>query len=274
MIWADSHTHSHLSFDGSPEATPDRMCRIALEKGLTHLCITDHCDVNGPEFGYAPLDEAAADREIPACRDEFRGRLDVGYGIELGEAAEHPDRASAILGRHDYDFVLGSLHNLKGCVDFSFIRFDHPGFDAPLIDRLYERMLRETEELLSFPGINALAHLTYMERYVRRAGKTVPEEAYADLQRHIFRTMTERGIALELNVSPIARGEETYTMPGASLLKLYRECGGEMVTVGSDAHRPEQIGAGVREGYRMLREAGFRYVTVFRSRKPVLYPLD
>lgn len=273
MVFADSHVHSHLSFDGSPEAIPERMCQKALDLGLTHLCITDHCDVNGPELGYAPLDEAAADREIPACRDAFRGRLDVGYGIELGEATEFPDRARAILSRHDYDFILGSLHNLKGCVDFAYIKFEHPGFDAPLIEKLYERMLLETEALLSFDGISSLAHLTYMERYVRRAGKTVPEDGYRDVLKRIFRLMTERGIALELNVSPIARGEDNYTMPDASLLKLYRECGGELVTVGSDAHNPAQIGAGIREGYRLLLETGFSYVTVFRRRKPVLYSL-
>ena len=274
MFLADSHTHSHLSFDGSPDATPDVMCRTALERGLNALCITDHCDVNAPELGYAPLDEAAADREIPACREAYRGRLEVGYGIELGEPAEYPDRARVLLARHDYDFVLGSLHNLKGCVDFSFIRFDHPSFDAPLIDRLYERMLRETETLLGFPGINALAHLTYMERYVRRAGKATPESVYTDLFRRIFGILVDRGIALELNVSPIARGQGDDTMPGPSLLKLYRECKGELVTVGSDAHVPVQIGAGIREGYRMLKETGFRYVTVFRGRKPVLHPID
>ena len=70
-----------------------------------------------------------------------------------------------------------------------------------------------------------------------------------------------------MNVSPLARGDN-YTMPDISLLRLYAGLGGELVTVGSDAHKLEQIGKGIKEGYALLEATGIRYVTVFRDGKP------
>ena len=70
------------------------------------------------------------------------------------------------------------------------------------------------------------------------------------------------------------RGIEINTWKGQTLsewipvLKMYRELGGEIITVGSDAHAPDPIARGVPEAYRMMKDCGFRYVAVYHERKP------
>ena len=52
------------------------------------------------------------------------------------------------------------------------------------------------------------------------------------------------------------------------VLNIYKEVGGELITVGSDAHRTENVGRGVPEAYALLAQAGFRYVTLYEKRQP------
>ena len=274
MIFADCHTHSYLSFDGSVDATPDLMCQKAISLGLTDIAITDHADMNAGVMGYEIPDDDRMEKEILACKERYRGQLHVGYGIELGEPCEEPEAARALLEKHDFDFVLGSLHNLEGCVDFAYINFSDPDFGEKLTDHLFSRMLSETDRLADFPGIHSIAHLTYMERYLMKAGKKPVNKApFEERLRLFFKKLTEKQIALELNVSPISRGSGRFTMPDADLMRMYKEAGGELVTVGSDAHCPEHIGKGIKEGYRLLSDCGFRYVTVYRDGKARQFPI-
>jgi histidinol-phosphatase (PHP family) len=63
------------------------------------------------------------------------------------------------------------------------------------------------------------------------------------------------------------------TMPPVSLLRLYRECGGEIITIGSDAHQKEYVGLYQKEAGELLQEAGFNYLTTFTCRKPEFHRL-
>ncbi|MPN15026.1 hypothetical protein SDC9_162355 [bioreactor metagenome] len=83
----------------------------------------------------------------------------------------------------------------------------------------------------------------------------------------MFKILREKGRGIELNTSGM-RQKLGEPMPPVSLLKLYRDCGGEIVTVGSDAHRSCDVGKGIPQGYDMLKEAGFSYVTIYKQRKP------
>lgn len=119
MILCDTHTHTRFSFDGAPDSTPDALCRRALEIGLTDLCITDHCDVNGEAEGiYTHYDADAAWDAMTEVQEKYRGRLYISRGLELGNATQYPEIARSVLTRHPYEFVIGSLHNLCGVPDF------------------------------------------------------------------------------------------------------------------------------------------------------------
>ena len=44
--------------------------------------------------------------------------------------------------------------------------------------------------------------------------------------------------------------------------------GGEIITIGSDAHTPEGIANGFNRAAEVLSECGFKYYTIFENRLP------
>lgn len=278
MVLCDTHTHTRFSFDGAPTSTPDSLCRRALEIGLTDLCITDHCDVNGEAEGlYTHYDADAAWDAMTEAQEKYCGRLFVSRGIELGNATQYPDIARAVLARHPYEFVIGSLHNLRDVPDFSLLRFE--GMSDTHIARLFCRAMDETEEMLSFtppdgaPGFTTLGHLTYIHRYVTLAGKVFDFRPYYDRIEAIYRRLIDRDIALELNVSTLWRGLGV-GMPTLELLKFYRDCGGYLITIGSDAHEPANLGRCIRQGYALLNAAGLHRVMTARNGNRCLHSIE
>lgn len=269
----DNHTHSRFSFDGAPDATPDAMCRTAIDRGLDGLAITDHLDINGQVEGiYDWFDHAAQWEAVSQAREAHAGRLRLIRGIELGQPLQYPEQAREILDRYDYDFVLGSLHNLAGVPDFSQLKFEK--ITVPMMHQLFERSLCDLIDMCDFPGLSALAHITYPYRYMVYCGRGADFDIarHNDQLRVLFRRMIERGLALEMNVSPL-RGGYDLTLPDRDVLAIYRACGGELVTVGSDAHRLCDIGANIDDAYARLRDLGFRYVTYYEQRRPRPFPI-
>ena len=84
----------------------------------------------------------------------------------------------------------------------------------------------------------------------------------------VVASIIDKGIGIEINCSGIRDGCGPFPQP--EVLRLYRQLGGEIITVGSDAHEAVNAGAGVADAYAMMRDAGFRYVTVYEKRKPVM----
>lgn len=260
MIICDLHTHTRFSFDGAQDSTPDALCRRALEVGITHLAITDHCDINGEVEGiYTPYAADEAWEAMSAAKEKYKGRLHLSRGIELGNAHQYPNEAKAALLRHPYEFVIGSLHNLTGVPDFCMLRYEMMT-DAH-IHSIFDRMLDETLQLVSFDGLHTLGHLTYMHRYISLAKKPFDFKPHYDKIVEIYKSLISRDMALELNVSTLWKGLGI-SMPTLELLKLYRDQGGRLITVGSDAHSPENVGKCIRKGYALLRTAGFSEVVV------------
>jgi histidinol-phosphatase (PHP family) len=173
--------------------------------------------------------------------------------------------AIALIEKQGFDFIIGSLHNLVGVPDFCML--DYTKMTDRQIELLWQRDLDETYRLLLDEGthgckIDTLAHLTYPVRYILRAGKTLDMKPFIEQIEQIFLRLIEKGIALEINTSGLRQGAGM-TFPDESLMRFYRSLGGEMVTVGSDAHFSEHVGCNIRETYELLREIGFSYVCYF-----------
>ncbi|MCL2030815.1 MAG: PHP domain-containing protein [Oscillospiraceae bacterium] len=266
MFWADYHTHSVFSPDGCDDMLA--LGRAARAAGLREMAVTDHCDMGADDFdaeGYrAALTEARAALE--------REGLRLVRGLELGEATHDPARAAAVVRDTPLDFVLGSYHRLKGDRDFYYYE-DYGGADG--CRALIGRYLDELPELIALGCFDVLGHLTYPLRYARRfAGLAdVSFSWHREKTEAVLRALIGAGKGLELNVSGLGRRDGA-PMPDLDLLKLYRALGGEIVTVGSDAHDARGVGRGIPEGYALLREAGFRYVAAYRERKVRFEALD
>ena len=269
MYIFDSHTHSKYSFDGCMEI--DEMCRIAIERELKMLTITDHYDIDGILYGYYPpyyADDAYND--IMAAKDKYSGKLDVVYGIELGQAHVMPLEAAEFIKKYNFEFIIGSFHNMRDIPDFSFMRFDVMPIEY--CEYLWLRYLGEMHEMLDFDGIHTVAHLTYPIRYMKKFGKYLDVTKYYDNITAIYKKIIEKGLCLEINTSGL-RQDMGVTMPDYDLVKLYRDCGGELITVGSDAHEPQDIGMNISDVYTMAKDIGFKYITVYSSGKPQMIKL-
>lgn len=255
---ADLHTHSCFSFDGSPDATLDNMARVAVSRGITHLAVTDHCDINAEIEGLHRIpDREALFDAVNKAKKTWKDQLTILFGIELGEATQYPNEALAILEKHPYDIVLGSLHNLKGEKDFC--EFDFANYSDEDAHAFFDRVIEESMGICDFPQIRVITHLTYMERYMFRQGRALDYERHRDALCRLFERIIKNDLVLELNTADLATG---YALPPKPLLSLYRECGGTRVCIGSDAHAPSLIGRNFTEAKALLLSAGFDTLTI------------
>jgi histidinol-phosphatase (PHP family) len=269
MYLMDYHTHSAASPDGSEPVF--RLAAAAVQAGLSELAVTDHYDLddeNGNE-GTVGYDGAAVGKQLEQAKERYGDKLSLLWGIELGEAAHAPDRAKQAAEAYPFDFVIGSVHNMSGLADFYLLRYNDPEACYRHLGMYFDELIR----LAGLGGFDALGHLTYPLRYMTgRDGIKLDISRYEEQLRALFKILIEGGRGIEVNTSGL-RGKLGDIMPTLWCLRLYRECGGEIVTVGSDAHRSKDVGAGIREGYAALFASGFRYVTAFEKRKPVFHKL-
>lgn len=271
-MFADLHTHSCFSFDGAPEATLEALCKTAIEKGLSHLAVTDHCDINGEIEGiYAVLDKDAVFDAVEKAKKKYADRLTVLFGVELGQAYQYPKESRALLDCYPYDIVLGSLHNLRGEQDFYYM--DYRALTDAQIAELFDRTLNETMELLDFDGIHVLTHLTYMHRYVRRGGKDLNFTPFRKKLTALLEKVIEKGVALELNTSALPPARGGVFSPTKEILSLYRSLGGRLISIGSDAHAPQNIAQHFDAAKRALLDCGFTELAVPTKNGLLTFPI-
>lgn len=267
----DLHTHTRHSFDGAPEATAHAMAQAAVDAGVGVLALTDHCETNGQVEGiYEYFDQKAAFDEVSAARDAFSGKLTLLRGIELGQPMQYPAEAERMLAAHDYDFVILSVHNLPAVPDFCLLRMD--AMSARQQHQLFDRMLDEMLRSIDFGGVSTLAHLTYPCRYMGKAGADFNISEHLPKLTRLFERMGKLDVALEVNVSTLWKGYG-FAMPDREILSLYRSVGCSLVTVGSDAHAPENVGRSILDGYALLGECGFDRITVKARQGQIQIPI-
>lgn len=264
---SDSHTHSRCSFDGRDSVA--LLARQAVQTGLYALTVTDHCECNEYYEKNVRSDIAASVQETAHARISLSGQLRIRTGIELGQPTQDEKAAKEVLELARYDFVLGSLHNLRGEQDFYFLKYE----SEEQADELFNRYLEEMYELVTQDLFDSLSHFDYPLRYMTgEAGVRLDEKNYADKIDAILELLAKNGKALEVNTSGL-RQKIGRTLPGRSIVKRFRELGGKLVTVGSDAHRWGDIGAGIEDAFDLLTECGFTSFAVYENRIPELLPI-
>ena len=264
----DQHTHSRNSRESGTISSVEELCRSGMEAGLSGIVVTDHYDIRRRPREVVTEQLRDSVEEILQTRERLDDRFYLGLGIELGEGHHDRSESAAAVALGDFDLVLGSLHNLRDMRDFYYIGKDR-------IDKrgLFRQYLAEQMEMLHWGGYDVLAHLTYPFRYYMLGVDTPDIREFEEELRVLFTRMAEQGKGLEVNTSGLCRPEHGRTMPELWELRLFRACGGEIVTVGSDAHDHHHVGNGIAAGTELLREAGFCYQALYRQRKPDMIPI-
>ena len=252
----DCHLHTDNSFDSDTPAE----CQIdrAHELGIEYIALTDHCDI----LEWSDADIARSNAQAIELNHRYDD-LTVLRGIELGEPLQNLEETAKALGLCEYDFILCSLHNIRGEEDFYYL---HPTVEQAqdLLTRYFDELL----EMVQWNEFDSLAHMTYPLRYlVGRDGLDIDMTPHQPKIRAILSTLAANGKALEINTSGL-RAPDGFLMPTVEYVKLFRELGGRYITLGSDAHVPEHIGIGMAEGIAAAKEAGFDCATIFVNREP------
>ncbi|MCI8537292.1 MAG: PHP domain-containing protein [Oscillospiraceae bacterium] len=263
MYLTDYHTHSSCSHDG--HVTMREMAEAACGLGLAELCITDHCDTLDGEGGWSSAyDWAPVLAQYEEARQALAGRMTVRLGVELGNASSDLTASRAWLNQPALDLVIGSIHcwsMAAGGKDYYFDKYDTPEKCARTMEDYFGQMA----ELVSAPDcFDVLGHVIYPIRYMNRDGQNPSLAPYEEQIRDIFRRAAGQGRGMEINTYRGRTIEEW-----KPVLTWFRESGGEIVTIGSDAHQIDQL-AGHRAAYELLEACGFRYFACYEKRKPLL----
>ncbi len=263
---SDNHTHSECSFDGNNSVI--MMCEQASGIGLYSITITDHCECNEYFKNNVRNDIAKSVTDISKARAMYHDRLRVYTGIELGQPTQDINAAQDVLSLGSFDFILGSLHNLKDKQDFYFL-----DYDKEPVHQLLDDYLDQLLELAKQNLFDSLAHIDYPLRYIAgNSGIKVKQEDYIDKIDEILRMLVSNDKAIEINTSGL-RQVIGRTLPDMFVIERYRELGGKYVTIGSDAHRWADIGSGIEYGLGLLLHCGFTHFAVYENHEPRLLPI-
>ena len=262
----DTHTHSNNSFDGNH--TCIMLCEGVIKNKGIGIAITDHCEIDSKSLDFRSFTTNQYVETFMA-KKSFENKIEVLQGIELGQAIYNKQLSEQILNDFDYDFVIGSIHNLENMEDFYFL--DYKQYD---IDDLLVKYFRTILDLCKWNNFDSLAHLTYPLRYIYQREKIrVDLSKYYDIIDLILAELVKNEKALEINTSGLFM-DIAETLPTPEILCRFKELGGKYVTVGSDSHSYDKVCNGIEEGYDILKQCGFDHFTIFRKRKPVLVPIE
>ena len=277
MIQADMHMHTWFSTDS--EACPCDMADEAVRKGLKTICFTDHFDKDDLEWGEEGIfDVDAYFVEMQKLQEEYAGKLNIRIGIELGFRTYLKDYYEELTKKYPFDFVIGSVHNVPYKKDAEGnILYTDPAAEKLFKDRTdkeaYRLMMETTlENVRTSDCFQTLGHLDYVVRYGKSREKEYSYTDYADIIDEILKLLIEKEKGLEVNSAGLKYGLP-FAHPHPDVLKRYRELGGEIITIGADAHKPEHIAYDFAKAEEILKSCGFKYYTEFFEQKPVFKQL-
>lgn len=268
MIISDYHVHSDFSSDS--KAPMEQMIAKAIELGLKRLCFTDHMDYDYPivkSGGNFEFDLAAYFKKLSELKERYDKQLEILSGIELGLQPHLTDRLNQLVKSYPFDFIIGSSHVV-----------DHidPYYPTYWESRTREEGIRDYFESIianckAFQGFHIYGHLDYIIRYVPGQSEVKADYSYADyadLLDEVLKTIISYGKGIEINTAGLKYGLG-FAHPKKEVLFRYRELGGELITIGSDAHKPEHLCYDFSIVPDFLKNLGFCYYANFIQGKPV-----
>jgi histidinol-phosphatase (PHP family) len=262
----DSHVHSVNSSDAVDSV--EAICAHAIRIGLKGIAFTDHCDIDAGDERCERVRRGIVSDVIEA-RDLYGNDLRVSAGIELGEAHHNPGLARRISGDASVDFVIGSLHRMRGEEDFYHIDYENTDIDA-LMRRYYE----ELYELVENGCFDVVGHINYQPRYMsERAKRSLDLPRYYSDLFEILKSVARQGKGIEINTSGLWRNQGD-TIPSSDVLKLFFKAGGEIVTIGSDSHNLRSVGLEIFSAMEKLKLTGLSRFAFFSGRVPEIIDIE
>ncbi len=270
---ADFHIHTHHS--GDSEAPMCDVIESAIKRGLPAICITEHMDMDYPpvpdlEPGLFELDTDAYYNEYKILSKEYADRIPVHFGVEVGMQPHLAKTNSKYVQSHPFDFVIGSNHVCYG-KDPYYPYYYEGRTETEAFNEFFESTL---ENISKFDDFDVLGHLDYIVRYSPTKYENYSYRKYSDIIDEILKALVSKGKGLDVNTkSMYSDSPSIEPNPSCDILKRYLELGGEIITLGSDAHYANQVGGAFETVASILKDCGYKYYATFKSRSPEFHPL-
>ena len=273
-IQSDFHLHS--SFSGDCHIPMEQMILSSIEKGLKSMCFTEHNDFDFPDVPDENINEDTfllnVDSylyELLRLRDKYAEQIKVLFGIEIGMQKSCMKKNIILSKSYDFDFIIASSHLCMGTDPY------YPSFfEGKEVSACYRAYFEEMSEYVkSYIGYDVYGHLDYIARYApAKSDSRFSYFDYSDLIDDILTHIIENEKGIECNTSGLRKALNAPN-PSVDILKRYKELGGEIITVGSDAHFPEHVAADFDKASEILQSCGFKYYCTFMGRQPSFHKL-
>lgn len=247
-ITKDWHTHDYMSHDAV--GTPLEYAITAQKRGLTSVCITNHVEQFDETTGRY---EIIPSRDIPRLQKDYEMILEarrqcpdmeILFGIELENNPPFYEEMLEITSALDFDLIIGSVHTVNDIVFSSRNFIEHQRNVDPA--SFYNDYYREVLEFVKWGQFDILGHPDLIRRYMVQVHPDVKPIIPHDLLREVFIVMKERNIGLEVNTGGYFQPPKD-SYPTREIIELAIECGIDKFTMGSDSHRPQDVGRGYSE---------------------------
>ncbi len=281
---ADYHVHTELSDDS--DYAMENVIEDAITKGLDEICFTDHVDygvkkdwdepggmVYRKGGAGEPAEMPLANVHYPTYYETFKvmralygDEITLKLGLEFDMQAHTIEKYEKLFARYPFDFIILSVHEVED-KEFWTQDFQRGRTQQEYNERYYEELLYLVQ---NYHNYSVLGHMDLITRY-DRAG-IYPFEKLKPILTKILKTVIADGKGIEVNTSSHRYGLSELT-PSRDILKLYRELGGHILTIGSDSHEPEHLGAFIDETKQELKELGFQEFCTFDKMKQIYHQL-
>ncbi len=262
---ADMHTHSRFSHDS--ECFIEEMCISQIKKGTNIFAVTDHCDVYSfKDYDiFTPIIESF--NEVELLNQKYGDRCLLLSGIEISEGFWFPELYEKIHNLLSFDVIISSVHCVKyKNLNASYSTIDFTRLSENEINKYLYCYFNDIIEMLEKTDFNILAHLTCPLRYINgKFGININMEKYNEQILKIFNIIIERNIALEINTSSFKVINDF--MPSVEIIKMYHSLGGQLITIGSDAHIADNASVNFDKATEILKEIGFEKIYYFKNKK-------
>ena len=284
IMKADYHVHTVFSDDS--DYLMEQVVQDAIERGLDEVCFTDHVDYgvkndwgDGEKIKYRkgmpgePENMPVLNVNYPLyyvtyqkVRKLYGDKISIKLGMEFGMQAHTIERYQKLFAQYPFDFIILSVHEIED-QEFWTQEFQKNRTQQEYNERYYEELLYLVQH---YHDYSVLGHMDLIVRY-DKAGR-YPFEKLKPIITEILKCVIADGKGIEVNTSSHRYGLTDLT-PSREILKLYHELGGRVLTIGSDSHKPEHLGAFIDETRQELKMLGFKEFCTFDKMKPVYHRL-
>lgn len=266
MFWDQ---HMHCNFSGDSDALPADMIKAGIAHGLSGICFTDHLDYDYPEEpNIFLLDFDNYFKVLSDLREKYADKISVNIGIELGFQPQAAGQNLAVTEKYPFDFIIGSSHVVNHMDPYYPEFFAGRDEDAAYME-YFESVL---ENINSGVDFDVYGHIDYVVRYGPNKNAFYTYEKFKDIIDEILTQLISKGKGIEVNTGGFKHGLG-HPNPTEDIIKRYRELGGEIITMGADAHVPEYVAYEFDKTAQIIKNCGFKYYTVFKNRKAEFIPL-